>query len=194
MECWGLEKKQQTIGERMSDTEAGWVEGWMLSGGTDMWPEEFAANASMTALWYRTLQGVAPSEWGKLVGTSLWRSWEHNESIGGSETSQHLDGLAFDGYFPNVASVDVVEEVAKLLRGAEVSFDQLIAYDASAGGHLHIGFGGKGRMEVAKYVNGTYSVVGGAPNGGAGWVGWFLLAALAVGAGLGIEWRDDDGE
>ena len=66
--------------------------------------------------------------------TSGYRSPAVNAAIGGSATSQHVQGEAADIRVRGVAS----EELARLVVALALPFDQLIWYDPERGGHLHV--------------------------------------------------------
>ena len=82
-----------------------------------------------------------------MVTTSGYRSPALNEAVGGSDTSDHVNGLAWDGYvkghgLPGVWSAWRDADRAGLLP----PFDQVIFYPFTSG-HIHIGFGSRGRRQ-----------------------------------------------
>jgi hypothetical protein len=94
---------------------------------------------------------------------SGYRSPEHNETIGGSPTSDHVAGLAAD-----ISTSLTLEQVAQKLRehvtkgGKLPIFDQLIFYPYTTG-HLHIGFGQHMRRAVMLKLKVGYGWAAGTP-------------------------------
>lgn len=66
---------------------------------------------------------------------SGFRSPQVNRAVGGSAKSGHLTGEAADIKVDGLDSIALLEAI--LL--ADISFDQIIAYHAGRGGHVHIG-------------------------------------------------------
>ena len=96
------------------------------------------------------------------VLTSVHRSAELNTAIGGSRTSDHMKGTAADILPPyGMRST----EAARLIVGAGVPHDQVIAYHPHHGGHVHIGWrpSGTNRGQLrAKARDGSYPMDAGA--------------------------------
>lgn len=67
--------------------------------------------------------------------TSGARSVDKNDEVDGSPTSGHLAGEALDLKVPGWSAW----RLAEAIRGLVPSFDQIIAYATSRGGHVHVG-------------------------------------------------------
>jgi uncharacterized protein YcbK (DUF882 family) len=82
--------------------------------------------------------------------TSGYRSPGVNAKIGGSKTSAHMTGEAVDIKVDGLDAHGLIEAIR--LCDPAGGWDQLIAYDPSRGGHLHIGIRagapGRHRMQV----------------------------------------------
>jgi hypothetical protein len=81
----------------------------------------------------------------KIIGSpvqisSAKRSPEHNAAVGGSPTSEHLQGTAWDIVVPGGRNAAAIQK----LVAAGFPFDQII----DEGSHVHVGIGGKMRGEV----------------------------------------------
>lgn len=90
--------------------------------------------------------------------TSGYRSAGHNAVVpGSSETSDHVNGRAADGYFVGPSMWQVYSKVRTLQKAsAMMAFDQLIFYPQTTG-HIHIGFGPRMRGQVlVKLKDGKY--------------------------------------
>ncbi len=98
----------------------------------------------------RALCGNVP-----ITVTSGYRSVTVNSAIGGSTTSDHMQGLAADLYVSGLSN----EDVAALLAGpggASIPWDQVIVERHT--GHLHIGAGPRQRRELLQTSDGaTYT-------------------------------------
>jgi len=66
---------------------------------------------------------------------SGFRSLQVNRAVGGSAKSAHMSGEAADVKADGLSSLDLLEAI--LASG--IDFDQVIAYHAGRGGHVHIG-------------------------------------------------------
>jgi len=76
---------------------------------------------------------------GKIQVNSAYRSDEVNEAVGGSDSSQHLHGLAADITVPNVDGFGTpAERFTQWVVEKNLAFDQMIWYDQDGGGHVHI--------------------------------------------------------
>ncbi|MDR1834352.1 MAG: hypothetical protein LBQ96_00935 [Fusobacteriaceae bacterium] len=76
-----------------------------------------------------------------IVITSWYRSAKINDAVGGSDSSEHREGLAVDFYLDKTNPAAEFNRIAK----SGLSFDQLIFY---TGGHrAHIGFRKNKRRE-----------------------------------------------
>jgi zinc D-Ala-D-Ala carboxypeptidase len=75
-----------------------------------------------------------------IIVTSGFRTTAGNDAVGGSETSDHVNGLAADGV-PVGMTVDAAFDKLMRHRDRLGEFDQVIAYAT----HLHFGFGARTR-------------------------------------------------
>lgn len=66
--------------------------------------------------------------------TSGYRSRAVNTAVKGSKNSRHLTGEASDVKSDGLTAVEIVAAIIL----ADISFDQVIAYAPSRGGHVHI--------------------------------------------------------
>ena len=66
--------------------------------------------------------------------TSGYRSQAVNDAIGGSKTSQHMQGEAADIAVDGVMAHDIAAAIVRL----GLPFDQVIWYDIERGGHVHV--------------------------------------------------------
>lgn len=73
--------------------------------------------------------------------TSGYRSYDVNKAVGGSRTSDHLNGRAVDMVVQGMDS----RQLAREIIAARIPFDQMIWYAPSRGGHVHIGLRDPGR-------------------------------------------------
>jgi len=116
------------------------IPGWALS------------NLYQTAEWLeaaRSLLGVP------LVLESGWRSAEHNAAVGGSDTSDHPNGLAADF---KARGLSLYAAYRKLRDNPLPPFDQLIFYPLD--GHIHVGLGPRLRREFRlKLAEGGYPIL-----------------------------------
>jgi uncharacterized protein YcbK (DUF882 family) len=71
--------------------------------------------------------------------TSGYRSPEVNAAVGGSKTSRHMRGLAADIKVKGMESTALAERIDELRSAGVLDYDQVIAYAASRGGHVHVG-------------------------------------------------------
>lgn len=87
--------------------------------------------------------------------TSGYRTSTHNENVGGSKTSDHMDARAFD-FVPLGMSLHdwYVRFRQKEAAGEIPAYDQLIMYPFTTG-HIHIGFGTRMRRQHLIKVNET---------------------------------------
>ena len=76
--------------------------------------------------------------------TSGYRSPEVNAAVGGSRTSRHMLGLAADIKVRGMESTTLAERIEQLRTQGVLDYDQVIAYAASRGGHVHVGLAPKG--------------------------------------------------
>lgn len=67
--------------------------------------------------------------------SSGYRSQQVNRAVGGSPRSAHMTGEAADIKVDGLSSLDLLEAI--LASG--IDFDQVIAYHAGRGGHVHLG-------------------------------------------------------
>lgn len=68
--------------------------------------------------------------------TSGYRSPEVNAAVGGSKTSDHMTGRAVDLAVAGMSA----REIADVIRGMNLPYDQLIVYSPDRGGHLHVSY------------------------------------------------------
>lgn len=80
--------------------------------------------------------------------TSWYRSPEVNRAVGGSETSDHVTGLAVDFRHSTMDAKLVAEAISR----SPLIFDQIIWYPEQ--GRLHVGWGSKMRCQVMTKRNG----------------------------------------
>ena len=66
--------------------------------------------------------------------TSGYRSQAVNDAIGGSKTSQHMQGEAADIAVDGVPALNIAAAIVHL----GLPFDQVIWYDVERGGHVHV--------------------------------------------------------
>lgn len=108
-------------------------------------------SANARALWDR-VQGIFP-------GAILTSGKRNHIPPGGSKTSQHFDGDAFDFVVPGVDPKTVQQTIAQRLG---LPFGQSIAeYGLGMGPRNHLSTGTKGQLMTAN--NGKYSTIGYAP-------------------------------
>lgn len=80
-----------------------------------------------------------------VIVSSGYRSPEVNNAVGGSNTSDHMNGLSVDFICPAFGNVEsIVDKIDK----SGVEFDQLIN---EFGKWVHIGFGSKMRRQVKRF-------------------------------------------
>jgi hypothetical protein len=87
--------------------------------------------------------------------TSFFRSPAVNRAVGGSATSDHMEGLAADIKVPGLSA----EELARAIVRSGLIFDQCIWYDPARGGHVHLGlkrFGANRGQTLHAPVGGGY--------------------------------------
>ena len=76
--------------------------------------------------------------------TSGYRSPNVNKAVGGSRTSRHMLGLAADIKVRGMSSSALAERIEELREQGVLDYDQVIAYAASRGGHVHVGLAPEG--------------------------------------------------
>lgn len=76
--------------------------------------------------------------------TSGYRSPQVNAAVGGSRTSRHMLGLAADIKVRGMESTTLAERIEQLRQDGFLDYDQVIAYAASRGGHVHVGLAPEG--------------------------------------------------
>jgi uncharacterized protein YcbK (DUF882 family) len=76
--------------------------------------------------------------------TSGYRSPQVNAAVGGSRTSRHMLGLAADIKVKRMESTALAERIEELREQGVLDYDQVIAYAASRGGHVHVGLAPEG--------------------------------------------------
>jgi uncharacterized protein YcbK (DUF882 family) len=78
--------------------------------------------------------------------TSGYRSPQVNAAVGGSRTSRHMLGLAADIKVKRMGSTALAERIEELRQQGVLDYDQVIAYAASRGGHVHVGLAPEGSI------------------------------------------------
>lgn len=76
-----------------------------------------------------------------IIVTSGFRCPELNQKIGGSKTSSHIDGQAYDIIIRNGKTP---KENALSIVKSDINFDQIIIYDT----FIHLGLGPKKRRQI----------------------------------------------
>lgn len=76
-----------------------------------------------------------------IVVSSGFRSHEVNRAVGGSPTSSHIDGQAYDIIIMNKKSMK--ENALSIIR-SDINFDQIIVYKS----FIHLGLGPKKRRQL----------------------------------------------
>ena len=95
---------------------------------------DMLALVALTQLCCRVLQPLRDALGKPIRITSGYRSKALNTAIRGSSTSQHVRGEAADIKVAGLSAVDLARRIVAL--GLPV--DQVIWYDASRGGHVHV--------------------------------------------------------
>jgi hypothetical protein len=80
--------------------------------------------------------------------TSGYRTSTHNSEVGGSATSDHMNGLSWD-FYPRGLSLSDFYTRWRALDDAGVlpAYDQMIVYPYTTG-HVHVGFGSRLRRQL----------------------------------------------
>jgi zinc D-Ala-D-Ala carboxypeptidase len=88
--------------------------------------------------------------------TSGFRSEDLNAAVGGSETSDHAEGLAVDRWHERMDDRTVIDprDVIGLLEASDLPFDQLIYYPGEP--RIHSGYGKPHRREIRHKAGGHY--------------------------------------
>lgn len=81
-----------------------------------------------------------------IIVTSGFRCLELNQKIGGSKTSSHIDGQAYDIIIKNGKTP---KENALSIVKSDINFDQIIIYDT----FIHLGLGPKKRRQLISKQN-----------------------------------------
>lgn len=102
-------------------------------------PASAQANLWTVAAWLESARGALATPLDKVSG---WRSVAHNAAVGGSSTSDHINGLAAD-FTPRGVSIWGAWDIFK--TGVLPEFDQVIFYPVD--GHIHVGLGPRMRGE-----------------------------------------------
>jgi hypothetical protein len=110
-------------------------------------PTVTAAMEKDPSKFFSTLAG------GQIVITSAKRTPEENVKAGGSPTSEHLSGTAWDIRPPKGMST---ADLANRLAASGVAFDQII----DEGDHVHFGLGPKMRNQILKKSGGKFISLG----------------------------------
>lgn len=101
-------------------------------------PERLLSNLYLTACKLEEIRIAVGNK--PIIITSGYRCEELNKAIGGSPTSDHINGLAADFFVP---SIPLVSDVVKLIKKNNHIYDQLILYNT----FIHVGYGPKKRMQ-----------------------------------------------
>lgn len=112
-----------------------------------------AANLRKVAEWLEVARALLMVP---LLVTSGFRTTEHNTEIGGSDTSDHVTGLAADFIAQGLTPFDVYRRLtAARNAGTLPPFDQVIYY--AVDDHIHVGLGSKMRGQVlVRTTEGAY--------------------------------------
>jgi len=88
--------------------------------------------------------------------TSGFRSEELNQAVGGSETSDHLEGLACDRWHERMDDRTMIDPFAviRILEASDLPFDQLIYYPGEP--RIHSGYGKPMRREIRHKAGSRY--------------------------------------
>jgi len=115
----------------------------VTSSGLDNWPATRVhfRNLVTTAQHAQSVRDLLQRP---VIITSAYRSPAVNRAVGGSATSDHANGLAYDFRVPNMDGYDVANAVFK----SSLNFDQLIWYRRNGGQIVHIGLGSRMRRQV----------------------------------------------
>ena len=105
-----------------------------------------------------TLQPVRDLIGKPMIVTSGYRCKQLNShpAIGGSSTSEHVQGKACDFVITGMKPADIVSKI----RHSNIPFNQLIEEYGKNGSWVHISFSKTGnKRDVLKYKNGIYARV-----------------------------------
>lgn len=89
---------------------------------------------NILALSRNVLDPIGDAVGGRARITSGYRSPSVNAAVDGAEKSQHMNGEAVDIKVDGMAALDL----ARLVAGLGVPFDQIIWYHPDRGGHVHV--------------------------------------------------------
>ncbi len=111
------------------------------------------ANLRKVAAWLESARGILMVP---LLVTSGFRTVEHNAEVGGSDTSDHVNGLAADFKASGLTPFQIYQRLSAARdTGALPPFDQIIYY--AADDHIHVGLGSKTRGQVLiRTTEGSY--------------------------------------
>lgn len=149
---------------------------WELGADKPGIPDRAVLNLSSVATWLENARAVIGGP--LVVNTATakrrgWRSEAENAAVGGSPTSDHINGLAADF---SASSVNRFVAWTRLRRATLPPFDQLIFYPVD--GHFHVGLGAKMRSQYLLALReGGYQKVSGGTAGA-------TTALLLIGAVL----------
>jgi len=151
----------------------------------DPWPAELEEAALRT---WALLEELRARIGRPLFVTSFYRTPEHNARIGGSSNSAHMRALAADISVSATADArakDSRELAADLARSwRDLDYDEVIWYDDSRGGHVHIGLARPGKRPRLEVLH--------APASG-GYALWDPLAGEGLQAGAAGRLRSNPG-
>lgn len=122
--------------------------------------DPIVANARLVAVWLEAARAELGGH--PMLVPSGFRLPAQNAAVGGSDTSDHLEGLAADFELPGLTSYQVFSRLhAAQQAGRLPAFDQLIYY--ALDDHIHVGLGPRLRGEVLlKTAEGSYVLLAGA--------------------------------
>jgi uncharacterized protein YcbK (DUF882 family) len=104
---------------------------------------------NLTALCVELLEPLRAALGQPVRITSGYRSKAVNGAVRGSSTSAHTLGLAAD--LKSIAGD--AEHILRVLHGLDLpELDQAIGYDATRGGHVHVGLARPGMMPRRQYL------------------------------------------
>jgi len=120
-------------------------------------------NLRYTASWLEAVRGIVNEDVPdgerprRIFVTSGFRTPEHNAEIGGSATSDHVNGLAADFEVEGLTPYQVFTRLqAARAAGRLPAFDQLIWY--ALDNHIHVGLGPQLRGQfLIKTTEGSYT-------------------------------------
>lgn len=122
-------------------------------------PDQVVANARTLAAWLENTRAIFGAP---IRITSGYRTLAHNAEVGGSATSDHVNGLAADFTVDGLTPFQVYGKLVAAQKAAQLApFDQIVFYVAD--NHVHVGLGARMRGQVLlKTAEGSYVTLAGA--------------------------------